>query len=111
LLVTKQPKKLLLEEFHPKGIDVEKWEPPTKDGLSVQVFIVRIWSEVRERPELPVELRGTIEHIPSGHKRYFTELNEMLAFLKAQLAHQGILLSIEPNVLQRLWRCVRRVRP
>ncbi len=54
--------------------------------LSVsQVYIIRLWSETREiEMESPI-LRGVIEHIWSGERRYFQEWAEALAFIVEHL--------------------------
>jgi hypothetical protein len=54
------------------------------------LFIVRLWSETAEKPQIP--LRGAVEHIPSGQKFYFTSLNDLSDFiaLKAVVSSQPI---------------------
>lgn len=45
------------------------------------VFVVRIWREPREIPEALPELRGSVEHLASGARRYFRRLESILAFI------------------------------
>jgi hypothetical protein len=47
-------------------------------------FLIRVWSEPTDEAaaEAPV-LRGSIQHVPSGHKTYFTSLDLPLALLRA----------------------------
>jgi hypothetical protein len=44
-------------------------------------FVVRIWREENDRPLW----RGSITHVPSGHKRYVQELGEIAAFIARYL--------------------------
>jgi hypothetical protein len=41
------------------------------------VFIVRIWREPREIEEAQAEWRGVVEHIPTGQRRYFKDMDEI----------------------------------
>lgn len=47
------------------------------------VFIVRLWREPREIPGAPPELRGSVEHLASGTRRYFRKLDSILSFIVA----------------------------
>ena len=48
------------------------------------VFMVRLWSETSEGLLQP-DWRGVVEHAASGQKLYFTSLDDLIAFLTAQL--------------------------
>ena len=62
------------------------------------VFIVRIWCETGGELIGAVRAwRGSIEHVPSGHRAFFQELDAVLAFMKPHLLALGI---EEPN---RFW--------
>ena len=50
-----------------------------EDGT--QVFIVRIWLETRDITDAPVQWRGVVEHVPTGERRYFTDLRDIKAFV------------------------------
>jgi len=54
------------------------------------LFVVRLWSETAGKNQIP--LRGSVEHIPSGQKFYFTSLNDLSDFiaLKAVVSSQSI---------------------
>jgi hypothetical protein len=49
------------------------------------VFMVRLWAETTGESAQP-EWRGLVEHAASGQRRYFTSLDDLMAFLQAQLA-------------------------
>ena len=49
------------------------------------VFMVRLWAETTGESAQP-EWRGVVEHAASGQRRYFTSLDDLAAFLRAQLA-------------------------
>lgn len=57
---------------------------------SQHLFVIRLWSETDQMPQAP--LRGSVEHIPSGQKLYFTSLNDLSDFitLKASVQTQTI---------------------
>ena len=61
-------------------------------------FIVRVWCERgdAEMRSVPV-WRGSIEHVPSGARGFFQELDAVIAFMKPHLTALGI---DEPN---RFW--------
>jgi hypothetical protein len=40
-------------------------------------FVLRIWRENRHDPEVPAEWRGWIDHVQSGNRTYFRELDEI----------------------------------
>jgi len=48
------------------------------------LFIVRVWVDPA-RPE-PSVARGQIEHVSSGERRYFRELDEIQAFVADSLS-------------------------
>lgn len=50
-----------------------------------QVYIIRLWSEVREIETEPAILRGVIEHVWSGDRRYFQQWAEVIAFIVEHL--------------------------
>jgi len=54
------------------------------------LFIVRVWYEPTAQGLSP--WRGSVEHIPSGHKLYFTslgDLNDFIAFKAAMYPLPG----------------------
>lgn len=60
-------------------------------------FIVRVWCESGEVPGAVRAWRGSIEHVASGERTFFTELDGVLAFMKPHLVRLGI---VEPT---RFW--------
>ncbi|MSP12390.1 MAG: hypothetical protein EXR62_05470 [Chloroflexi bacterium] len=48
-------------------------------------FFVRVWQEPREREEEQAELRGAIEHVQSGQKRYFKDSETLTTFINEVL--------------------------
>ncbi len=58
---------------------------PFDDGT--QVFIVRVWREAREIPGAQPEWRGVVEHVPSGERRFFKELEEIIRFMSSYVPH------------------------
>jgi hypothetical protein len=57
---------------------------------STQVFIVRIWLEARGIEDAPVRRRGVIEHVPTGERRYFTDLSDINVFIGPFLEDLGV---------------------
>ncbi|MFZ5820635.1 MAG: hypothetical protein ACOYYJ_12120 [Chloroflexota bacterium] len=56
-----------------------------------QLFVVRLWTETTQISQVP--LRGSVEHVPSGQKLYFTSLDALSDFiaLKASVQFQPTL--------------------
>ena len=46
------------------------------------LFIVRMWSEMPQ----PGPWRGSVEHVPTGQKLYFTSLDDLNDFITLHLA-------------------------
>ena len=53
-------------------------------------FIVRIWCESNDVGSPSGEWRGSIEHVPSGRKGYFRDLESIGLFMKPDLEQLGI---------------------
>ena len=54
-------------------------------------FIVRVWCESGDgEPGSVRAWRGSIEHVPSGQRAFFQELDAVLAFMKPHLFALGI---------------------
>ena len=73
---------------------VEMNEKPSRPQ---HLFIVRIWSEMESISQAPC--RGSVEHIPTGQKFYFTSLDDLSDFiaLKAMVQPQSLLKRKETN--------------
>jgi len=50
-------------------------------GSRTQSFIVRIWFESRDNGEFASELRGVVEQVSTGDRRYFSDVSEMLSHI------------------------------
>lgn len=54
-------------------------------------FIVRVWCEIGDARARSVPAwRGSIEHVPSGQRGFFQELEAVIAFMKPHLVALGI---------------------
>lgn len=54
-------------------------------------FIVRVWCESGgEEPRTVRAWRGSVEHVPTGARAFFTELDAVIAFMKPHLVALGI---------------------
>jgi hypothetical protein len=53
-------------------------------------FIVRVWCESGETPGAVRAWRGSIEHVASGQRSFFTELDVVIAFMQPHLTQLGI---------------------
>jgi hypothetical protein len=67
-------------------------------------FIVRVWCESGDALASSVPTwRGSIEHVPSGQRAFFQELEAVMAFMKPHLIALGI---DEPD---RFWERIERM--
>jgi len=55
-----------------------------KPSPSQHLFVVRLWSESAHIPQAPV--RGSVEHVPTGQKFYFTSLDDLSDFIALKAA-------------------------
>lgn len=53
-------------------------------------FIVRVWCESGEVPGAVRAWRGSIEHVASGERSFFVELDAVIAFMTPHLVRLGI---------------------
>ncbi|UJW81642.1 hypothetical protein [Hydrogenophaga sp. SL48] len=67
------------------------------------VFIVRIWCERGDQPSRDPEWRGSVEHVKSGQRAYFRQLDAVLDFMKPHLSEIGI------DAQQRFWERISSV--
>lgn len=58
-------------------------------------FIVRFWLERREIETGDVELRGVVEHVPSGQRRYVLKIGDVLAFMTSYLEAMGVTKDVQ----------------
>jgi hypothetical protein len=48
-------------------------------------FLIRVWTEPTGDEAQPGVLRGSIQHVASGHRTYFSSLDLPIALLKASV--------------------------
>lgn len=61
------------------------------------VFIVRVWCERGDGDSAIAEWRGSVEHIETGHRAFFRNLEAVIEFMKPHLESIGI------DAQQRFW--------
>ena len=61
------------------------------------VFIVRVWCERGDGDSAIVEWRGSVEHIQTGARTFFRNLESIISFMKPHLETIGI------DARQRFW--------
>ena len=52
-------------------------------------FVVRIWEERRDVDDAPTTWRGRVDDVRTGVRRYFTSLEDMVAYLSQQSGMVG----------------------
>jgi hypothetical protein len=52
-------------------------------------FVVRIWEERRDVEDAPTTWRGRVDDVRTGTRRYFTSLEDMVAYLSQQSGMVG----------------------
>lgn len=57
---------------------------------STQSFIVKIWTEGEAGNVGRVVWRGQITHVPSGERRYLTDLDQVASFISKFLREMGV---------------------
>jgi len=65
---------------------------------NASAFIVRVWLEPREVEGAPATWRGSVEHVASGKIRYFTELDELVQFVRSFLDEMGATIDRPKDV-------------
>jgi hypothetical protein len=58
-----------------------EYEAQTREGRSEQLFMVRLWREPGDRPQL----RGIVEEVGAGQRYYFSSLSELNEFIRLRL--------------------------
>jgi hypothetical protein len=61
---------------------------PAKE--TAHAFIVRIWMETRELKDAEPILRGVIEHVSSGARVYFDQLEQIAIHMRPYIEEMGI---------------------
>jgi len=64
---------------------------------NIHSFIVKVWQEVVVGDADEQGWRGYITHVPSGARRYFEDLAEILAFVQPTLAVEAVALTPSPD--------------
>jgi len=69
-------------------VEIKHLEPYAMPDLEYTSFLIRLWREppASVAPEAADhEWLVQVEHIPGGEKEYFASLEELFAFIRAQL--------------------------
>jgi hypothetical protein len=66
-------------------------------------FIVRIWCERGDASSLVPEWRGSVEHVQTGQRAFFRQMDAILDFMKPHLEAMGI------DAQQRFWERISSV--
>lgn len=64
---------------------------------NIHSFIVKVWQEVVVGDAADQGWRGYVTHVPSGSRRYFEDLAEILALVKPTLAVEAFALTRLPD--------------
>jgi len=51
-------------------------------------FVIRIWNEARDQEGNILVLRGSIEHVGIGSRRYFDDLDGAIRFIRDEIGVQ-----------------------
>jgi hypothetical protein len=52
-------------------------------------FVVRIWEERRDVEDAPTTWRGRVDDVRTGVRRYFTRLEDLVAYMSQQSGMAG----------------------
>ena len=63
-------------------------------------FIIKTWLEENVEETGRAIWRGHITHVPSGERRYLTNLSEMIAFILPYLRQMGVRFTLRWRVQQ-----------
>jgi hypothetical protein len=56
-------------------------------------FVIKVWLEETAQEAGQVVWRGHITHVPSGYRRYFKHLTEIISFIEPYLGKMGVRLE------------------
>jgi hypothetical protein len=76
--------------------------------LHTHSFVVRIWLEETAQATGRAVWRGHITHVPSGNRKYLSDLREIERFITPYLEEMGIRPTIRHRVSKWLSRWKRR---
>jgi hypothetical protein len=54
------------------------------------VFIVRLWSEPREPGFIDPQWKGTLEHLATGDRRHFIDLDGLMSLIREYIVDAGL---------------------
>lgn len=57
---------------------------------STESFVVRVWLERRELTDAPPQWRGVVEHVGSGKRKYFLDLDTIVLFMAEYMRGWGV---------------------
>lgn len=55
-----------------------------------EAFVVRVWLERREIADAPPQWRGVVEHVTSGKRKYFIDLDTIVLFMAEYMRGWGV---------------------
>jgi hypothetical protein len=67
-------------------------------------FTVKIWLEETAEEAGRATWRGHITHVPSGKRRYFEDLDDVVAFIEPYLEGMGVEIDLCRRIRQQLKR-------
>ncbi|GIV76645.1 hypothetical protein FKZ61_018020 [Litorilinea aerophila] len=70
-------------------------------------FVLKIWIEESGDAAIPTKWRGHITHVPSGQRRYFEALEEIIHFVQPYLEEMGVQFAPRQGLPQRWLKCLR----
>jgi hypothetical protein len=72
-------------------------------------FVVRIWQEPREIVDELPDWRGWVEHVQSGERTYFRDMEESAAFIASHVDRDTQRSLRLKRVSDELWKWVSRL--
>jgi hypothetical protein len=73
-------------------------------------FVIRVWLEESASETHGAVWRGHITHVPTGKRRYLTDLDDISAFILPYLERMGVILGRSARLKSRWRRIWRRMR-
>jgi hypothetical protein len=85
------------------------YNAPNLIASNPQSFIIKVWVEDSLDDVGGKTWRGHITHVPSGERRYFDRLDEVLSFITPHLEALGVVIDKRRRLLNWLkrWRSGR----
>lgn len=55
--------------------------------MAENTFVIRVWYEHSEQESVKPQLRGVIEHVTTGQRRYIADTQSINQFIQTHLPH------------------------